>query len=269
MSTNLDRFKSDLSKLTDLGREMNLDLLYRNQHLLQPEERTFDQYQQGLAEKIKFSFESNYQRWYTEAYAVLKQLIPNRLAEFVQLYLGDAKRKTIDIMTYRIHDWLNGVRCGADSTGAKQSNEFSVIARQFHTQLKILAAAEGRFESSLFDITQLVRADFLDSELDVARELAKSGFLRGAGALAGLVAAKHLAQVCSNHNVVTRKGHPTIYDFSDLLKTAGVLDVPTRRQIQRLGDLDNLCSQNKKREPTKAEATELIDGTDKLCKTLY
>ena len=84
-----------------------------------------------------------------------------------------------------------------------------------------------------------------------------------------MVIEKHLAQVASNHNVSTRKQHPTISDFNDMLKGAGVLDVPTWRQIQRLGDIRNLCDHNKEREPTKDEVIELIDGVDKLCKTLF
>jgi hypothetical protein len=69
--------------------------------------------------------------------------------------------------------------------------------------------------------------------------------------------------------VTTRKAHPTISDFTDLLKTASVLDVPSWRQLQRLGDIRNLCDHNKQREPTKDEVVELIDGTEKLCKTLF
>jgi hypothetical protein len=87
--------------------------------------------------------------------------------------------------------------------------------------------------------------------------------------VAGVVVEKHLAQVCLNHNVPVRKQHPTISEFNDLLKTAGVLDVPAWRQVQRLGDIRNLCDHNAKREPTAGEVDELIDGTGKLCKTLF
>ena len=42
---------------------------------------------------------------------------------------------------------------------------------QFDQQLAILGAVRARFESSLFDIRQLVQADLFDSELDAAGEL--------------------------------------------------------------------------------------------------
>lgn len=140
---------------------------------------------------------------------------------------------------------------------------------RFKTQLGILKAVENRFESSLFDIKQLVQADLFDSELDTSRELAKHGFLRAAGAVAGVVLEKHLEQVVTNHSIATKKQHPTISDLNDLLKNAGVLDVPTWRGIQRLGDLRNLCDHNKRKEPTPDDVTELIDGVAKVSKTLF
>jgi hypothetical protein len=43
-------------------------------------------------------------------------------------------------------------------------------------QNSILKSAEKRFESSLFDIQDVLQADLFDSELDTARALAKNGF---------------------------------------------------------------------------------------------
>ena len=114
-----------------------------------------------------------------------------------------------------------------------------------------------------------MQADLFDSELDSARELLKKGFLRGAGVLSGVVLEKHLSQVCANHKISIRKKKPTISDFNDLLKKNDVVDVPTWRSIQRLGDLRNLCGHNKDREPTKEETSELIEGVDKVIKTIY
>ena len=266
MSTNLERYKTDLAKLIELGKEMSLDLLYRTFS----DRATLNEENLEAAEKIKGSFEKNYQRWYSEASAVIKQLMPDRQAEFIHLYHGDGKRKQINSATYHIQDWLNGIRAAEDNfTRKKHFDDCVIMAMLFKTQREILEAVQSRFESSLFDIAQLVRADLFDSELDAARELAESGFLRGAGAIAGVVIEKHLGQVCTNHNVATRKQHPTISDFNDLLKTSSVLDVPTWRQIQRLGDIRNLCDHNKQREPTSDEVTELIEGAEKLCKTLF
>jgi hypothetical protein len=263
MSTNLERFKQDLTKLISLGNGMSVDLLSRSCTPKQKEEH------KEIFEKAKGSFERDYQKWYTETHALIKQLVPDRLDEFIRLYHGDGKRKQIDSVTYTIQDWLTGVRAAKKYDGQQFFDDFAIASMRFKTQFEILESVQSRFVSSLFDIAQLVRADLFDSELDAARELAKHGFLRGAGAIAGVVIEKHLAQVCSNHNVQIKKKDPTINDFNDALKNGVVIDIPAMRQIQRLADIRNLCDHNKHREPTKEEVIELVDGAEKLCKTLF
>ena len=266
MATNLSRYKTDLEKLIKLGESMKLDLSFR--HL--EKEGELNEESKQIAQTVKETFEREYQKWYTEAHAVIKQLIPDRLAEFEHLYKGEGKRREISSSTYHIQDWLNGIRAGTNRyTAGKLYDDFAIVVMRFMTQCGILQAVEKRFESSLFDIKQLVQADLFDSELDSSRDLAKHGFLRAAGAIAGVVLEKHLGQVMVNHSITIRKQHPTISDFNDLLKNEGVLDTPTWRGIQRLGDLRNLCDHNRQREPTPDECGELIDGVEKLSKTLF
>jgi hypothetical protein len=154
-------------------------------------------------------------------------------------------------------------------TGEMPFDDYAAVAMRLHVQLEILKSVEARFESSLLDIRQIVQADLYDSELEGARDLLKTGFLRGAGVVTGVVLEKHLSHVSANHKIPLRKKNPTISDYNDLLKQNSVVDVPDWRYIQRLGDLRNLCGHNKDREPTKDEVAELIDGVAKILKTLY
>ncbi len=87
--------------------------------------------------------------------------------------------------------------------------------------------------------------------------------------MAGVVLEGHLTQVCSNHNITIKKINPTINDLNQLLKDNSIIETPTWRSIQHLGDLRNLCDHKKQTEPTKEEIEELIKGVDKLCKTLF
>lgn len=266
MSSNLEKYKSDLGALIKLGSKMQLDLTYRHLN----ENNELDEKKSKLAKELNGTFEKEYQRFYTEAHAVIRQLIPDRLDEFEKLYKGEPRRKDVNQITFNIQDWLNGIRAGTDSyTGAKLFNDFAAVSMRFSTQIAILKAVESRFESSLYDIKQIVQADLFDSELGSAEELIKKGFLRGAGAIAGVVLEKHLAQVAENHSSKTRKKNPSISDYNDLLKNDSVIDVPVWRQIQRLGDIRNLCDHNKDRDPTKDEVMELVSGVDKITKTLF
>ena len=64
------------------------------------------------------------------------------------------------------------------------------------------------------------------------------------------------------------KENPGINDLNQLLKDGGVIDVPQWRQITLLGDIRNICDHNKQKEPTEQQVTDLIDGADKVLKTV-
>ena len=93
--------------------------------------------------------------------------------------------------------------------------------------------------------------------------------MRAAGALAGVTLESHLSRISANHNLKISKKNPTIADFNDELKNNGIYDVPDWRFIQRLGDIRNLCVHAKERDPTKDEVDELIEGVQKVIKTLF
>ena len=252
---NIQKYKTELQALVKVGKEMLPDFTSKKEKNVPPE--------------LELNVYGKYQGWYTQSYAVIKQILPDRLTEFEQLYKGDGRRKEVNFSTYNIQDWLNGVQAPRRVPGERAFHDESAMFMRLLNQVNILKSAEARFDSSLFDIKQLVQADLFDSELDAAKELSGRGFLRAAGAVAGVVLEKHLGQVGENHGIMTRKKNPTIGDFNDLLKDGGVLDVPSWRQIQRLGDIRNLCDHSREREPTKDEVDELISGVEKLTKTLF
>lgn len=99
--------------------------------------------------------------------------------------------------------------------------------------------------------------------------MAKKGFVRGGGAIAGVVLEEHLGHVCSLHNLNSRKKHPTISDFYQLFKDNSIIDISQWRFIQHFGDLRNQCVHNNDREPTKQEVVELVEGVEKVIKTIF
>ncbi|MCX6639031.1 MAG: hypothetical protein NTW14_00935 [bacterium] len=145
----------------------------------------------------------------------------------------------------------------------------SAAIPQFRQQVAILMSAKVRFESSLFDICQLVQADLFDSELEAASELAKHKFTRAAGALAGVVLERHLRQVCENHGIQITKKSPVIADLNDALKGASIINIPLWRSVQHLADIRNLCDHDKKMEPTSDQVNDLLAGVAKVIKTLF
>jgi len=265
--SNLEKYKKDLERLVLAGQglefAMSLEVDPRGfEQTFRP--RLKDKYDDWVKKIARFG--GSYQNWYSEAHAVVKQLLPDRLDDFTRYYAIPKGRKEVVATNYTIEDYLQGVRV---RRGGEVVADATAAIPRFSQQLAILKSAEGRFQSSLFDIKQLVQADLMDSEIESARLLKKNGFLRAAGAVAGVVIEKHLAQVCQNHDVTTTKKHPTIADLNDALKNKEVIETPQWRGIQHLADLRNLCDHNKEREPKPDEIDDLIDGTEKLIKTLF
>ncbi len=87
MPSNLDRYKRDLEALITRGEQL---------HLAIQAECLPDQFQAMLkkefgdkAKDIRTalpSFAEDYQAWYSEAKVLIKQLLPDRLADFVRHY---------------------------------------------------------------------------------------------------------------------------------------------------------------------------------------
>lgn len=206
-----------------------------------------------------FDFVSGYEGWYSKALSIVKQLLPDRVEDFIILYTNN-KRKELCYSTYTISDALRMVEKG-------NCTPFVAIT-SFMRQIEILKACEDTFDSKLYNLKVLLQADVFDSEIDSAKHLKKKGFYRAAGAICGVVIEKHFSEVCKNRGIVIKKKSPTIADYNDALRDI-VYDIVEWRKIQRLGDIRNLCDHSKDREPTLDEIEDLISGTEKVIKTIF
>lgn len=246
MSSNLEKYKKDIDNLIKKGEKL-LSILKTNEVLIK--------------------FRKKYEIWYSESLSLIKIVLPNRAEDFEKYYYQKGEESLKGYIIYT----------PPRNEGIALNSDFDYIpvekvdyARSlFENQLGIVKSAQKRFESSLFDIKQLVQADLFDSELDAARELNKKGFTRGAGAIAGVVLEGYLSQACENHKIKVIKKKPTINDYNQLLKDNDVIEIPTWRFIQHLADLRNLCDHDKRYEPTKEEIEELINGVEKITKTIF
>lgn len=213
----------------------------------------------------------SYQTWYTRALSVVREVLPDRLEEFSQLYKPDRKsEKQISPLSYGIADFLLGIKVtrGVFGSGQEAFDHTGAVATKLMGQVDILQSALSRLADVLANIRGVLQAELFDTELDAARELLRTGHSRAAGAVAGVVLERHLSAVAAAHNVTVKKRDPSISDLNEAIKAAGIIDIPNWRNIQRLSDIRNLCTHQKQREPTVDEVRELIDGTDKFTKSL-
>ncbi len=263
---NIDQYKNDLNALLAKGGQ----LLNAIQNECAPTEfeaaaiESIGDKAQEFIEALP-AFADEYQAWYSEARALIRQLLPDRLQDFTRYYEKPKSRKDVDFENYTIEDYLQ--RLTVTRAGSLVVGPDAAIPK-FRQQLSIANSMRSRFESSLFDLRQLAQADLFDSELDSARELARNKFARPAGVVGGVVLERHLNGVCERHKLTVRKKH-TIANLNNALKDANVIDIPQWRSIQHLADLRNICAHHKGRDPTVDEALDLISGVDKVTKTIF
>lgn len=274
MVSNLEKYKNDLEKLIVDGTYIYLSILAAYY-----DKKTFESYAKKILnlktkselEKFKNNlpyFFNSYQIWYTESLEIIKHLIPDRLDDFIRLYKKPENRQIIDYETYVIEDLLISLSITKNNGKVEVVGPKAAIPK-FLQQLNILESAKRRFESSLLNIKQFLQADLFDSEIASAKELNNKGFVRSAGAIAGVVLEKHLMQVCENHNIIVSKKNLSIKELNQLLKDNNIIEIKDWRFIQHLEDLRNLCDHNKEIEPKKEEIDELINGVEKITKTIF
>lgn len=269
MSINNDIVK-EIKRLSKRGEllkfyeMMNKDVFSENQK----EELRKSDFLKELEEK-NATFKDEYQSWYFKSSRVVKQLAPERYDEFCELYKLSKPAKSIDYITYTISDYLNGLVVTRGVYKEEVVNPFNAFYSKFEMQLSIIGSVANSAKSLIIDLEGTIQSHFFDSEIQVVEDLMKKNHLRAAGAICGVVLEQHFASVCSNHKIKFRKKNVTISDYNEALKKEGIIDTPTWRLIQRLGDIRNLSVHSKDRGPTKDEIEDLIRGCKKLIAELY
>mgnify|MGYP000849563802 CR=1 FL=1 len=198
-----------------------------------------------------------YQGWYTVASAFIKKILPSRLKEFDELY---STEEGYGIRKYFL-DFPH-----EDDRGKKWRREDMNV--RLESQLSILNAVKKTIDSTLFNVTTVLQARMFKPGLEEAKHLLKNGFIRCAGALAGVTLEQHLEQVTKNHEVLIGKKKPGIGDFNKSLYSEKVYDSALLKKIEWLADIRNKCD-HADTEPTSDEVKKLIEETEEITKTVF
>jgi len=196
--------------------------------------------------KLSEEFKLDYQDWYSSCCALLERNYnKERTSEFKSKYENNIK--TILSANY-----------------ITQYAEYEFID-SFKHQASILNALPPYLEQKLSIMELTVASTLMDDELLEAEYLLKKGFIRAAGALAGVVLERHLKMLCDkNEPKLKYPKNATISKLSDILKDNNLLDIPEWRKIQFLGDIRNKCDHDKKVEPKKEEVAKLISEVEEM-----
>jgi hypothetical protein len=226
-------------------------------------------YLQGKLKKElteKYSFQHEYQKWYSKALKVVEFLGKDRFQEFKSYYEIDPKRKTMSYGNYYIQDYLKGVSPYRWQKPESDTKEETL--KNVYNQYTILISINDRIDTILSDIQTHLLIELQDSELETAKSLLKIN-IRSSGVIAGVILESYLSSVADNHNLTLSKKNPTLSDFNDVLKSNNIIDITVWRKISYLGDIRNICAHKKDIEPTKEQVEELISGVDWVSKNVF
>ncbi len=196
--------------------------------------------------KLSEKFKLDYQDWYSSCCALLERNYnKERTSEFKLEYENNIK--TIISTNYMALD-----------------TEYKFID-SFKHQASILNALPLYLEHRLSDMELTIASTLMGDELLEAEYLLKKGFIRAAGALAGVVLERHLKMRCDkNEPKLKYPKNAAISKLSDIMKDNNLLDIPEWRKIQYLGDIRNKCDHDKKVEPKKEEVADLISKVKEM-----
>jgi hypothetical protein len=248
----IEEIKNEMQKLYDFGK----NILTKQDNL---KVRNKDKNKN----EVKFStLQLDYNNWYTASLRLIKLLIPERYNDFIGFYkLEKRKPNYFNTLEYTISDYLNNSRL---TYNFDNFDEFETFRVKFQNQLAIFNSCIENIDTTLFDIENLLQYKLYKSELEAAKGLLSNGFIRPAGALAGVILENHLKGLCKIHNIIINKKHITINDCNDNLKSGKVFGLVLFKKIQHLASIRNLCDHAGEREPNKDEVLELIIEVEKI-----
>lgn len=239
----LDDIHRSVRELLEAGRELHADLL----HTIETRTRRRPY---GDFTALSPTLGAKYEAWYSLSLRLISSTLPERSGDFRALYKSESD--------YDIRHYLT----------LGETSRPTQVASKLQNQIALLRAVQTALGSVLMDLRGTLQADLFDSELEAASSLCRNGFLRGAGAMAGVVLERHLMTVCDSHGVATGKT-ATISKLNAALKEAGILELADWRHIQFLGDLRNKCDHQQDKTPTSDDVTDLIDGVAKIIKRVF
>lgn len=204
-------------------------------------------------------FEEGYQRWYSRALPLMKQLALDRYIEFQSYYFTDPRYAWYNTSAYIIQDYFR------DAEGDSDARE--KVARSFTSQLAILKSISDRLAWGQMDTADQAERGLQLAFLETARSLLNINE-RAAGAMAGAVLEGYLKKLTAKHCLKFRKQAPLLKEYVDALHTAKVLDIPVHAQATWLAEIATR-SRAAGESPTKLQVRDLIDGTHWLITNVF
>jgi hypothetical protein len=201
-----------------------------------------------------------YQTWYSQAYQIVSTHLPNRLTTFENLHYTPSKVYSPEAET----ETYCGIRSYLRGDGSYKPFRQRFKA-DFEQQQGILLAVPDVIELRALEVRALVTADLVNGELNQARLLLDHGFLRAAGALAGVALEAHL-KLLHEQSGLQYIDRDTLRPLALRLRQNGVITLGDEKKCDAMADTRNKCDHKNRTDPTEQEVSELIEDVDRFTK---
>lgn len=143
MKDNISRFKDDIDRLSRDGER----LLYSMRMTIMGKQKFKEALIKSIGEEKAAeliaklpNFNKTYESWYSESVALLRQVLPDRVKNFIELYEKPKNRKSIECGNYVVQDFLQGLRV---TFGDSTKVDISAALPQMEQQVAIVSAAKS------------------------------------------------------------------------------------------------------------------------------
>lgn len=150
----------------------------------------------------------------------------------------------------------------------KESEFRNRFKADIEQQKGILLAIPNVIDMLALDMATLVTADLISGELNQARHLLENGFIRPAGAIAGVALEAHL-KLLHDQSGLNYEIADTINPLAKRLRQADKITLGDEKKCIAMADTRNKYDHKSKQEPTPEEVTELIDDVDRFVKRVH
>src|SRR5574341_244075 len=206
-----------------------------------------------------------YLKWYSQVQLLVTRHLPSMSNELSKLYYAaEDTNGEVDVARYY------GIRSYLRTTPDWSDSEKSFRGRflpDIEQQRGILLAIPHIVNQKALELAALVTADLVKGELDEARLLISHGFLRAAGAVAGVALESHLKLLHNQSNLLYGDSD-SIVPLATRLRIEGIITLGDEKKCIAMADIRNLCDHKNKKEPTTDEVAGLIDDVDKFVKRI-
>lgn len=222
-----------------------------------------DQVDQFSKISDKSELRREYQKWYSQAQHLVSSHLPSGLEEFQTLYLDP--NPLIRSFTTDEIDYLGTRRCLRTTLKFKDREESfrRLFFADVEQQRGILLAVPQILNIRALEVTALVTADLMEGELNEARLLLEHGFIRAAGAVAGVALEANL-KLLHDQTGLEYPDKKSIVSLATNLRMHDVITLGDEKICIAIADTRNKCDHKEEKKPTEEEVEELIEDVGRF-----